>query len=287
MLNLYLRKYAEFLDELNYRVDLLNNVQYEANRSFLDGDYWSTEWFRDFWHHCFRSKLESVGLRPSSGARVLDCCAGQGYLGNFFELRFGAQAVFCDLSQAQLKALLRQHGLSNGTPAVCMADLLKLPFPTNCFDWVVGNSFLHHLSDVPGALAEMYRVLKVGGTVVFFHEPSTTSTFWQSFPLSLLKNTTPTEDQVGFTDLWVFTSDDLRRLMEHAGFSFVQVLGTGIISSILMNWYTLTAIKLNWRSRTAMLPAYLLRSSLNRLDTLLRSVSKTSWAPSLMVLASK
>ena len=288
MLNSYLHKYADSLDAVNYRVCLKKRMDYTANQSFLDGDYWSTGWFAEFWPRFFHAKLKPIGLRIAPGARVLDCCCGQGYLGNFFERRFGAQVIFFDLSQAQLYALLKRRQLAFKNKATaCTADLLSLPFQSHCFDWVVGNSFLHHLHDVPAALIEIYRILKQGGTVIFFHEPSTTSIFWDSFPLSLLKNTTPTEDQVGFTDLWMFTPDDLWRLIQQAGFVNIKVLGTGILSAVFLNWYILTAIKMNWRSRFGVYPAYLLRSWFNRIDISLQSAIKTRISPSLMVIATK
>ena len=41
MLQPSLVNYADSLDEENYRVTLHGNIQYEANKQFDDGDYYS------------------------------------------------------------------------------------------------------------------------------------------------------------------------------------------------------------------------------------------------------
>lgn len=50
------------------------------------------------------------------------------------------------------------------------ADALHMPFKDNAFDFVVGNSILHHI-DLPNALKEIVRVLKPGGKI-WFCEPN-------------------------------------------------------------------------------------------------------------------
>jgi SAM-dependent methyltransferase len=41
-----------------------------------------------------------------------------------------------------------------------------LPFPDNCFDLVFASHVLEHLTNYVGAIQEIYRVLKPGGTFV-------------------------------------------------------------------------------------------------------------------------
>lgn len=77
----------------------------------------------------------------------------------------GAMVVCTDLSPATLEGARRRYpGLS------CQqADARELPFPDLTFDSVVSNSTLDHLpslGDVSLALNELYRVLKVGGTLL-------------------------------------------------------------------------------------------------------------------------
>lgn len=50
--------------------------------------------------------------------------------------------------------------------AFVAGDVEQLPFPDNSFDQVVSTCVLHHLERVENALAEVRRVLRVGGTFV-------------------------------------------------------------------------------------------------------------------------
>src|SRR5882762_4101335 len=58
----------------------------------------------------------------------------------------------------------RQRGLDN----VQQGDIHALPFPDASFDAVVCSSVLYHqwVSDVEGAIGEMHRVLRPGGTLL-------------------------------------------------------------------------------------------------------------------------
>jgi ubiquinone/menaquinone biosynthesis C-methylase UbiE len=58
----------------------------------------------------------------------------------------------------------RQRGLDN----VQQGDIHALPFPDTSFDAIVCSSVLYHqwVSDVEGAIGEMHRVLRPGGTLL-------------------------------------------------------------------------------------------------------------------------
>lgn len=284
MLQPYLHQYAESVDVGNYQVQLQKNLQYEANKAYEDQGYFGAPWFMDVWRQCFRMKLKSSGIRISSQTRVLDACCGAGYLGEFLKEEYLAQVVYCDISQAQLRELTGRLNRKLSAPAaVSAADLLRMPFQKQSFDLVVGNSFLHHVPDVPRALSELKELIRPGGYLLLLHEPSVTSAFWESFPLSLLKNTTLVNG--GFTDLWMFLARDLYELAVSAGFTSVKILGTGILSSILLNWYLILAMKLNWQSKRGVFPAYRLREWLNQVDSSVQNSWKLRASPSLMLIA--
>jgi ubiquinone/menaquinone biosynthesis C-methylase UbiE len=288
MINSHLVPYAVELDEPNYRVVLRDQLDYSANEAFADDSYWSAPWLARYWEKMFQIKIHAAGLAIRPAEKVLDCCCGHGYLGEVFEHRSRAEVTFCDLSATQLAALRARRARRGATQAnVREADLLHLPFADATFDWVVGNSFLHHLPDVPAALRELNRVTRPGGRAVLFHEPTTTSIFWESFPLSLFKDTQPTATTGNFSDLWLFTPDSLVPVFEGAGFGNVRILGTGILSALLINWYLIVASKLRWQSRLGVYPAYLLRAWLNKLDLLFQPRWKQRRAPSIMVVATK
>jgi hypothetical protein len=60
--------------------------------------------------------------------------------------------------------------LTGEHPWVVAGDLEQLPFPAGTFDKAYCLSAIHHIPDIPSALAELHRVLTPDGAV-FFSEP--------------------------------------------------------------------------------------------------------------------
>jgi len=108
-------------------------------------------------------------------ARVLELGAGTGFLSINLALAGcldGAELTVTDISQGMLDVCVengRQHGVIL-TPAA--GDAEALPFPDGSFDLVIGHAFLHHLPDPQAAIAEAFRVLVPGGTLVIAGEPT-------------------------------------------------------------------------------------------------------------------
>ena len=54
------------------------------------------------------------------------------------------------------------------------------------FDIIIGNSFLHHMPNVPEALKNIYKMLKPGGSFITLHEPTPLSVLetrkWYTYP---------------------------------------------------------------------------------------------------------
>ena len=114
--------------------------------------------------------FDRLGLRP--GERVLDMGCGAGR--HAFEMyKRGADVIALDQDADELAtvsewfAAMREEG---GLPAaaeadVKQADALNLPFPDGDFDRVVASEVLEHIPDDDGAIAELVRVLRPGGTI--------------------------------------------------------------------------------------------------------------------------
>ena len=275
MLQRHLREWAVSLDEPNFRVVLRDRRDTNANRVFDEGASSSPRVDRAI-RRALARRIAATGLGPAPGARVLDVCAGRGHLGELLAARYGARVVFADVSMAQLSELTRRVGSTRGR--ACAGDLLDLPYRSQSFDMVVGHSFLHHVNDVPAAIAELARVTRPGGTVALLHEPNVNASFWESFPLSLLKDTSAQT----FTDLWAFTPGDLERLFTAAGLVDVSVRGTGITSGVLVNWFLLLLAKLGADGSAPMAAGYEARMRLNGVELAAAGRAWNTRAPSLM-----
>jgi len=108
-------------------------------------------------------------------ARVLEIGAGTGFLSINLALAGcldGAELTVTDISEGMLDVCVengRQHGVTLIPHA---GDAEALPFADGSFDLVIGHAFLHHLPDPAAAIAEAFRVLVPGGTLVVAGEPT-------------------------------------------------------------------------------------------------------------------
>jgi len=113
-----------------------------------------------------RFAVEISGVR--SGDKVLDIAGGSGDLSNLFAKKVGTegQVILTDINASML-AVGRDRMLDAGlqVPAL-QCDAEKLPFPDQYFDCVIVAFGLRNMTHKDLALAEMQRVLKVGGRLL-------------------------------------------------------------------------------------------------------------------------
>jgi ubiquinone/menaquinone biosynthesis C-methylase UbiE len=104
---------------------------------------------------------------------ALEIGSGTGYFSlNLLQLGLIGRLVATDISPgmlSELAASAERLGLDLETRET---DAERLPFEDGSFDLVFGHAVLHHLPDLPAALAEFRRVLRPGGTLAFCGEPS-------------------------------------------------------------------------------------------------------------------
>ena len=115
--------------------------------------------------------LEFERLEIRAGDAVLDLGCGNGRH-TFEALKRGAHVVAADLKFEVLAhvdewvgAMYQQGEIPNGTSFLSVrGNALALPFPDGSFDHVIASEILEHIPDDEGAVAEIARVLKPGGT---------------------------------------------------------------------------------------------------------------------------
>jgi ubiquinone/menaquinone biosynthesis C-methylase UbiE len=120
----------------------------------------------------FMAGTEKAGLRARREAllagvtgRVLEIGGGTGanlaFYGGVEEL------VITEPEEPMARRLERKVAASGVRASVVRAPAERLPFPDESFDVVVSTLVLCTVSDLPQALAEVRRVLKPGGRLVF------------------------------------------------------------------------------------------------------------------------
>jgi ubiquinone/menaquinone biosynthesis C-methylase UbiE len=104
--------------------------------------------------------------RPQSPWSALDVATGSGHTA-FAIAPHVASVIGVDLTPemlAEAERLKAQKGLANVSFQI--ADAHSLPFAAESFDLVISRRAPHHFADIGRALAEMFRVLKSGGSLV-------------------------------------------------------------------------------------------------------------------------
>ncbi len=107
--------------------------------------------------------------RLGAGASALDVGAGTGTLAMMLKRSQPDATVVGIDGDPRILAIARRKSLSANTLVTWMEAMAqRLPFERNQFDCVVTSLLLHHLDDTAkaGALVEMRRVLRPGGTLV-------------------------------------------------------------------------------------------------------------------------
>ena len=103
-------------------------------------------------------------LQPSADDRILDLGAGGGWCSDLLQ-RLQRRPVAIDISLDMMR-VARTRESRRPIPAVA-GDLEHLPFADGSFDKAVCLSAMHHVPDIPSAIAEIFRVLAPGGVAVF------------------------------------------------------------------------------------------------------------------------
>ncbi|HEX2172821.1 MAG TPA: methyltransferase domain-containing protein [Dehalococcoidia bacterium] len=105
-------------------------------------------------------------VRPRGG-RFLDLATGAGHCGLAFAPHVD-EVVLADLTPEMLAVAARQaadRGLTNVSTRE--VDVAALPFDDGEFDYLSCRIAAHHFPDQPAAFAEMFRVLRPSGTLLF------------------------------------------------------------------------------------------------------------------------
>jgi ubiquinone/menaquinone biosynthesis C-methylase UbiE len=178
----------------------------------------------------FRRRCETIVefLDAQPGELILDCGCGYGFTLRVLRELTAARLIGLDLQRARVEHARERLGAAC---AFVQGSALRLPFADASFDKAVSSEVLEHLPDDRAALAELYRVLRPGGTLVVT-VPSARYPFgWD--PINYLLERT-TGRHIGgertFSGIWyghrrLYTTERLRELIERAGFAVEEVRG--------------------------------------------------------------
>ncbi len=197
--------------------------------------------------------VKALGMDPSPRfGEALEIGAGTGYFGlNLVQLGVIERLTASDISQGMLDTLAASaRGLGLAVDRV-RTEAEQLPFPDESFDLVFGHAVLHHIPNLDRAVAEFRRVLRPGGTLAFWGEPSRhgdrmaevpkrggalVAPLWRRLMGARGSRSEATSARNGHeleseVDVHAFRPADLRRVAERAGFVRVQVRGEELLAN--------------------------------------------------------
>jgi demethylmenaquinone methyltransferase/2-methoxy-6-polyprenyl-1,4-benzoquinol methylase len=186
--------------------------------------------------------IQMSGVR--AGDRVLDIAGGSGDLARTFARRVGpgGEVWLTDVNRAML-AVGRDRLLDDGVVVpTAQCDAERLPFPADHFDCVTVAFGLRNMTHKDRALAEMRRVLKPGGRLLVLEfskvwKPLEKPYDWYSFKVLPWLGKRVAGDEAAYRYLAESIrvhpgQEELRELMEHAGFENVEYfnLAAGVVA---------------------------------------------------------
>ncbi len=131
-------------------------------------DYEGSQYQTEFWNRhgrAYEDAAERIALQhllPPTGRRLIEIGAGFGRLADLY--RGYEQVILLDYARSQLQQAQQRLGRQGFTYVV--GDVYNLPLADAVVDTVVTVRVLHHLKDVPAALAQIGRILRPDGTYV-------------------------------------------------------------------------------------------------------------------------
>jgi demethylmenaquinone methyltransferase/2-methoxy-6-polyprenyl-1,4-benzoquinol methylase len=169
------------------------------------------------------------GAKP--GDTCLDVCCGSGDLTQLLAERVGAtgQVFGVDFAPAQL-AIARERAQARFRPLPITwieGDALSLPFPDRHFDAATMGYGLRNVTDIPGSLKELQRVLKPGARAAILDFNHPTDPWVKAFQQWYLEAiVVPTAQQFGMTDEYAYIGPSLERFpMRQEQVSLAQQVG--------------------------------------------------------------
>ena len=152
----------------------------------------------------------------TAGDLCLDVCCGSGDLALFLAEQVGAagHVVGLDFATAQLAIAAQRSQARYPKPPITWleGDALELPFSNNYFDALTMGYGLRNVTDIPGCLKELHRVLKPNAkaAILDFHRPSNAHirTLQQWYLDAIV---VPAAQQFGLTEEYAYIAPSLDR----------------------------------------------------------------------------
>jgi len=177
-----------------------------------------------------RARLILEDIASKRPKTILDAGCGRGFYTHAAALfPFVRQVTGIDVNAGYL-TVARSHCRS-AKITLSQESVYALPFPDRTFDYIICSEVLEHLRDDAGAVAELFRVLKKGGTLAVTVPNRSFPFLWDplNFLLMRLIGTHVHKDIWWLAGIWadherLYTRRDLKYILDKR-FSSVDIKG--------------------------------------------------------------
>jgi ubiquinone/menaquinone biosynthesis C-methylase UbiE len=167
----------------------------------------------------FRAELEELARRWQKG-RLLNVGCAHGP--DFLPFKDGFELCGVDFSAEMLKFAEKYAKKFSFAVELALADVRRLPYPDESFDWAISVATYHHLGggEHQVALTELKRVLKPGGEAFITVWNRWQPRFW--FKPREVKVPWRQQGQTLYRDYYLFSYPELEKLAKEAGFELIK-----------------------------------------------------------------
>jgi tRNA (uracil-5-)-methyltransferase TRM9 len=167
----------------------------------------------------FRTELEALAGRWQKGKLLnLGCAHGP----DFLPFKDGFELYGVDFSAEMLRFAEKYARKFGFTVELTLADVRRLPYPSESFDWAIAVATYHHLmgGEHREALNELRRILKPGGEAFITVWNRRQPRFW--FKPREVKIPWRKKGQTLYRRYYLFSYGELERLAKEAGFEVIK-----------------------------------------------------------------
>jgi len=145
----------------------------------------------------FGRAIEKLLTEDIKGKRILDCCCGRGDLALYLS-QIGMEVYGFDISEKAIEVARYKASSNKQDIKFDVMDAENLEYTDNFFDYIIGFEALHHIILYKNVPAELQRVLRENGKIIFAENWGYDNIILQFFrkAFTLKKNSSATRGEV-------------------------------------------------------------------------------------------
>ena len=182
---------------------------------------------------------ERVAKQLPAGSRVLEVAPGPGYFCIELAKRGSYSITGMDLSSTFVKMAIEKAAQAGVQMQFVQGSASNLPFPKESFDFLLSRAAFKNFADPVGALKEMCRVLRPGGTALLIDlsrdaQPDEVSRAVDKMGLSTVNRLLTKVVFRTFLIRNAYSRVEFEQMLAQTAFSRVEIYGDGMGFEITM-----------------------------------------------------